>query len=214
MNQKERAINLGLKIKSLKGNLSVSKAVISDLEIEIKEAIIDDGDRIRLLELYKNVVEDLKQIVSPSAQRKGYFNQRIEDILRKIKESKNYKMADDNEGLIIALEEELKKDNILKKEHRAAIKNRLETVGEKHRARVGFFLKKNYDNLYREIKNECDCDNPFHVSVVVKKYNEVVKLKPLFNDDRHSIQALLDTNWQKSSSDIKEQKRRERGLDE
>ena len=52
MNQKDRAINLGLKINSLKGNASVPGSVVAELENEIKNANINESDKIKLLELY------------------------------------------------------------------------------------------------------------------------------------------------------------------
>ncbi len=212
MNQKDRAINLGLKINTLKGNFSVAKSVITELETEINEALIDDADRKKIIELYNNVVQDLKKVVSPSAEEKGKFNQLVEDILKDIINASNYLEADKIEGSIISIEESLSKTKLLKKEHKAAIKHRIQKLREKHKARVGYFLKKNFDKLIRDIKSECDNDNAFHVSVVVKKYNEIAKTTPLFADDRHAVQALLDTNWQKSSSDIKERKKAERGM--
>ena len=210
MNQKERAINLGLKINSLKGNFSVAKSVIFELETEINEALIDDADRKKLLELYTSAVRDLKKVVSPSASEKGRFNQLVEDVLKDVINASSYLEADKIEGSIISIEEALVKTKLLKKEHKAAITHRIEKLREKHRVRVGYFLKKNFDKLIRDIKLECDNSNPFHVSVVVKKYNSIVKTTPLFTDDRHAAQALLDTNWQKASSDIKERKKAER----
>ena len=210
MNQKERAINLGLKINSLKGNFSVAKSVITDLGKEIESAVIDEEDRKRLLTLYNNVTEELKSIVSPSTERKGFFNQRVEDLLRDINSTKSYLEEDAIDGLLICLEEDLARDKILKKEHKAAITHRISKLREKHKAKVGQFLKKNFEKLFRDIKKEFDCENPFHISVLIKKYNEVVKKTPMFFDDRHTIQAYLDTMWQKSSVDIKEIKRIER----
>lgn len=214
MNQKERAINLGLKINSLKGNFSVAKSVITDLEAEISESSIDGIDRKKLLELYNIVIHDLSKVVSPSAREKGKLNQIVEDVLKDIINASSYLEADKIEGSIISIEEALSKSKILKKEHKAAITHRIDKLREKHKARVGYFLKKNFDKLIRDIKFECDNDNPFHVSVVVKKYNDTAKTTPLFADDRHAVQALLDTNWQKASSDIKDRKIAEREMDE
>lgn len=202
MNRKDRAINLGLKINSLKGNFSVAKSVIKDLELEIREAIIDDSDKERLLTLYSTVVEDLKSVVSPSTEERSRINQQVEDLLTKIKNAKSYHEIESIDGLIIGMKEELQKNKILKKEHKAALSHRIESVNEKYKARVGFFLKRNHDKLKKDINMECDCDSPYHVSVVVKKYNDIVKKTPLFTDDRHFIQALLDTFWQQSSRDI------------
>lgn len=203
MNRKDRAINLGLKINSLKGNFSVAKSVIKDLETEIKEAVIDESDRESLMVLYTRVIKDLKSIVSPSTEERSRINQLIEDMLTQIKNAESYVETEKCDGVIVNLEEKLKRNKLLKKEHKAALIHRIESVREKYKARVGFFLKRNHDQLKRNINIECDCDCPFHVSVVVKKYNDIVKTTPLFTDDRHDIQALLDTNWQKSSRDIK-----------
>lgn len=210
MNRKDRAINLGLKINSLKGNFSVAKSVVSDLEHEIKNAVLDNDDREKLLVLYKNVIEDLKKIVSPSTEERGRLNQNIEDILSRLNKAGSYQEIESLEGVIIAIDELLKNNKTLKKEHKAALLHRAERLREKYKLRVGYFLKKNHDRLLRDINNECDCDCPFHISIVVKKYNDIVKITPLFADDRRYIQALLDTNWQKSSRDIKELKKAEK----
>lgn len=204
MNRKERAINLGLKINSLKGNMSVANSVIEDLESEIKTAVIDEEDRSRLLVLYKNIVDDLKKTVSPSTKERAKINQEIENILSDIKNANSYLAVEKTEGIITSLEEKVQKSTIMKKEHSAALRNRLKRVRDKYNNRIGFFLKKNFDNLKREIKKECNQENPFYISVNVKKYNEKVKITPLFSDDRHSLQAMLDTLWQQSSRQIKE----------
>ena len=203
MNRKDRAINLGLKINSLKGNFSVAKSVIKNLEIEIKEAVIDESDRESLLLLYGKIVEDLKSVVSPSTKERSKINQLVEDLLLGIRNAKSYHETEKYDGQISDLEEYLKGNKILKKEHKAALLHRTETVRDKYKARVGFFLKRNHDQLRKNINLECDCDSPYHISVVVKKYNSIVKTTPLFTDDRHNIQALLDTYWQQSSRDIK-----------
>ena len=209
MNRKDRAINLGLKINSLKGNFSVAKSVIKDLEVEIKEAVIDDADRESLLQLYTKIVQDLKSVVSPSTEERSKINQKVEDLLSGINKAKSYHEVEVLDGPITQLAEALKGNKILKKEHKAALLNRAETVREKYKSRVGFFLKRNHDQLKRKINLECDCDSPYHISVVVKKYNDIVKTTPLFADDRKDIQALLDTFWQRSSMDIKLMKKME-----
>ncbi len=56
--------------------------------------------------------------------------------------------------------------------------------------------------MSREIKDECDCESPYHVSVTIKSLNKKIKIVPLFNDDIDTLQALLDTYWQKASKDI------------
>lgn len=206
MKSKDRAINLGLKINSLKGNLSVAKSVIDNLEIEICNASIEEDDRKKLFVLYKEVVKELNSFVSPSTAERSRFNQIIEDTLIKIIHTKSYKEIEQIDGIITGIEEDIASNKIIDKEQKSALKSRSLSLREKYKAQVGHFLKKNFEKLKRDIQHECDCDNPFHVSIVVKKYNGILKTEPLFNDDRHFIQALLDTNWQQSSRDIKEVK--------
>lgn len=201
MNRKDRAINLGLKINSLKGNLSVARSVIKELEDEINNASIDQEDRERLLVLYRGVVEDLKSLVSPSVEVRNRINQLIENANIKLRGASSYIEVDAVEGLIKNIEEELKNDK-LKKEHKAALKSKLEKLHEGYKKRVGQYLKRNFDKMFKEINDECRCDNPYHISVRIKSLNKKVKTTPLFHDDRHTLQALLDTNWQKASRDI------------
>lgn len=201
MNRKDRAINLGLKINSLKGNLSVARSVIKELEDEINNASIDQEDRERLHVLYRGVVEDLKSLVSPSVEVRNRINQLIENANIKLRGASSYIEVDAVEGLIKNIEEELKNDK-LKKEHKAALKSKLEKLHEGYKKRVGQYLKRNFDKMFKEINDECRCDNPYHISVRIKSLNKKVKTTPLFHDDRHTLQALLDTNWQKASRDI------------
>lgn len=201
MNRKDRAINLGLKINSLKGNFSVAKSVIDDLEREINTASIDNEDRERLLVLYGSVVEDLKSIVSPSVDVMNRVNQLIEDANVQLKNSKTYIDVDNVEGLIKKIEMELNNGE-LEEEHRSSLKSKLTRLQEVYKKKIGFFLNKNFNKLSKQIKDECECENPYHVSVVIKSLNKKIKIVPLFNNDRHTLQALLDTYWQKASKDI------------
>ncbi len=203
MNQKDRAINLGLKINSLKGNASVPGSVVAELENEIKNANINESDKIKLLELYKSVTDSLKKIVSPIDKEKGRFIQLVEDIASDLNRSEKYQQAEKLEGRIEGLVEEINKNRILKKSEKEFLYNRIVKLREKHKSRIGQFLKKNYEMLLKNIKSECSAENPFHVSISVKKFNEIVKVTPMFNDHRAEIQKYLDTLWQKSSNDIK-----------
>ncbi|MBN2616997.1 MAG: hypothetical protein JXR64_01655 [Spirochaetales bacterium] len=210
MNSRERAINLGLKINSLKGNFSVAKSVIRDLEDEVKSAVIEEEDRERLLVLYKNVVADLKSAVSPSTEERGRLNQMVEDGMKKIKSAKTYSELSKVDGFISNLEEQIEKSKLLNKEHKAALNHRVRRLIEKYKSTVTIFLKKNFDKLKKEIVRDCDNKNPFNVSVAVKNLNGIVKKTPLYQDDREELQALLDTYWQKSARDIKAVKTEEK----
>lgn len=205
MNRKDRAINLGLKINSLKGNLSVAKSVIKDLESEIENAVIDEGDRAKLLELYNKVVDELKSSVSPSVEIRNKINQLIEDSYKQLREASDFSEVDKLEGQIIHIEEESSND-VLKKEHKASLRTKIEKLRESQKKKAGVFLKKNYEKLRKNIIDECSNGNPYYVSVSIKSLNSKVKITPMFSDDRHSLQALLDTNWQKACREIKELK--------
>ncbi|MGL1893939.1 MAG: hypothetical protein OCD02_20035 [Spirochaetaceae bacterium] len=214
MDNKDRAINLGLKINSLKKNFSVASSVIIELENEIKKANIENSDREQLLKLYSSVTKELKGRISPEDKERNRILQLIEDGHKLITQAKDFKEADKIDGYITSIEEQMTGKSILEKEHKFIIKNKILKLRELHKIRVGQFLKRNYENLRRNIVDECDNDNPFHVSVLVKKYNEIVKTTAMFNDDRTDIQALLDTHWQQSSRDIKEVKLLEKGRDD
>jgi hypothetical protein len=214
VNRRDRAINLGMKINSLKGNLSVAKSVIKDLENEINHAVIDDSDKEQLFSLYKQVIEGLKSVTSPSLDERNRVNQLIEDLIIKLKNANSYIEADGVDGSIIGIEESLKSNKILNKEHKAALEAKLIRLREAHKAKVGQFLKRNYESLRRTISSECQCESPYHVSVLIKKFNDTVKTTPLFFDDRHSLQALLDTHWQRSSAEIKNEKKKNCGFDD
>lgn len=209
MNQRDRAINLGLKINSLKGNLSVANSVIKELKDEINNAVIDDSDREQLIALYERVVLGLKSVVSPSVTERNKINQQIEDANTAIRKSSNFHEIDKVDGFITAIEESVQ-NPIFKREHKVALKSKIEYLRESHKKKTGQILKKNYTQLHREIEDECHNENPFHVSVVIKKFNNKIKITPLFKDDRHDLQALLDTKWQQSALDIKIRKDSER----
>lgn len=202
MNRKDRAINLGLKIKSLKGNFSVAKSVINELEKEITEAVIEEDDRDNLLILYNNIIQDLKSQVSPSVTIRNKISQQIEDLFNEIKSAKKYNMLLKLEGRLTNLSNQLENDE-LKKEHRAPLRNRLHKLKELYNKRVGHSLQINYDKLYKEIDSKCSQENPFHVSIAIKELNKKVQQTPLFNNDRQKLQAILDTKWQESSKEIK-----------
>ena len=204
MNQKDRAINLGLKINSLKGNFSVAKSTIRGLEKEITNAVIDLKDKNSLLELYKRVVHDINNQVSPSAEERNRLNQLIEDTLNQLKESNEYLTANKIEGKITFIEEQIEGNSLLKKEDKDSLMTKCSRLKESQKIKVGRFLKNNHEKLYTEISSKCKNDNPFHVSVTIKKYNEILKITPLFTDDRYHVRSLLDSLWQKSVSDIKQ----------
>lgn len=202
MNRKDRAINLGLKIKSLEGNFSVAKSVILDLEKEITEAVIDENDRENLLILYKKVIQDLKSQVSPSVLVRNKLSQLLEDLSSDIKKANKYSELIKLEGRLTQLTEDLESEEF-KKEHRAPLRNRLRKLKETYNKKVGHTLQINYDRLSREINSKCSQKNPFHVSIAIKELNSKVQKTPLFNKDRQNLQAILDTKWQESSRDIK-----------
>ncbi len=188
MHQKDRAINLGLKINSLKGNLSVAQSVIKDLEVEITSAKIDEEDKERLLTLYYSVVKGLKSVVSPSISERNRINQLIEDANDSIKKASNYIEVDNIEGSITFISEQLTNKN-LKKEHKAALKTKIVHLQESQRRKAGLFLKRNFEKLLKEINSECDCESPYHISVLIKDFNNKVKTTPTFRDDRHELPA-------------------------
>lgn len=202
VNRKERAINLGLKIKSLEGNLSVAKSVIQDLELEIQNAIIDEDDREHLINLYNNVIQELKGLISPSVEIRNRVNQVIEDLNCELKTARSYSELLKLEGRISNLPE-LLDNNKLKKEHRAPLRNKIQKLNEIYNKKVGQKLQRNFEKLQKDIEKKCSQENPFHVSISIKELNKTIQITPLFNKDRHKLQAILDTNWQKSSRDIK-----------
>ncbi len=209
VNRKDRAINLGLKINSLKGNLSVAKSVITDLEQEISSAVIDNEDKKGLLVLYRSVVKELMSVVSPSVNELNRINQVIEDTHKLLTNADSYIQVDKIDGSIISIEEQLK-NKVLEKEHKASLHVKTMRLRETQKKKIGLFLKRNFEELLREINDECGCDSPYHVSVLIKGFNNKIKKIPLFSDDRHELQALLDTNWQRACREIKELKESEK----
>lgn len=202
MNRKDKAINLGLKIKSLEGNFSVAKSVILEMEKEITEAAIDEKDRENLIILYNRVIQELKSQVSPSVEVRNRLSQLIEDLSNDIKKANRYNQLLKLEGRLTEITNQLESEDF-KKEHRAPLRNRLRKLKEIYNKKVGHTLQINYDKLYKEINSKCSQENPFHISIAIKELNTKVQKTPLFSNDRQKLQAILDTKWQESSRDIK-----------
>lgn len=203
LNRKDRAINLGLKIKSLEGNLSVAKSVIKELEEEIKSASIDEEDRDNLLKLYDSVIQTLKETKSPSVIKRNEISQTIEDLYKELRSAGGYSEINRLEGRVHSLGN-LINDPLLKKEHKAVLKKKISSLTESYNKKIGAKLQKNFEKMERTIDKKCKNENPFFVSMAIKELNKEVQVTPLFTRDRHKLQALLDTYWQKSSRDIKE----------
>lgn len=208
-NRKERAINLGLKIKSLKNNAAVAKAAVAELEKEITSADIEPADKEALLTLYKSILDEREKYKSPSVIQRDEFRDKIDVLFMNVRDMKEYSEADSLEGRIIALQESLEKASV-KKEHRASLKPKLKLLEEKFKNKKNYLLTCNFRKAEKLIKSETRKNNPFLVTEAIKELNKKIRLIPLFSSDRSKLQAMLDTLWQKASKDIDAEKARQK----